>query len=299
MNAPHNTGHFTRHLNNCNASHSGKMTSFFPAKSVATTCIPTKRITQSDAQRLLTPRSHPCEGLSSQEDLRILEYVLRTGGDTAGGPSLDKVSQSIYQESYSITKNNPTKKARIIFEQGLQHRWRVDDQLERVFSLRCKRRVNISDNDREKISGGLFCSECRLILNMHQFTTAINVPLPDKDKMKHTNKRFTRKRKGIRYLQIKGYANLMTAAEEDKDTKLAIRFAMGVALGKYKEKEVFMGLLDTMVGAQKREDRGKKLHNFMYSPVFDHFVSYIAIKSPQAHQMLQEHFQVRSKRSLR
>ncbi|KAF8576363.1 hypothetical protein K439DRAFT_1228779, partial [Ramaria rubella] len=53
----------------------------------------------------------------------------------------------------------------------------------------------------------------------------------------------------------------------------AVKFSQGVLDGKYEEHPVFTGMVEAMVNATERKDRGVGTQNFQYAPAF--FNSYI------------------------
>lgn len=68
-----------------------------------------------------------------------------------------------------------------------------------------------------------------------------------------------------------------------------MRYALGVLDGKYKDHSIFTGLVDAMVNARDREERGIGLQNFEYTPALDEFAHICAITSPEAYRLLQKH----------
>jgi hypothetical protein len=76
-----------------------------------------------------------------------------------------------------------------------------------------------------------------------------------------------------------------------------VKYALGVLSGKYQNHKVFTGLVDAMVQARDREERGVGLQNFEYTPALDEFAHICAITSPKAYRMLQREFPLRSLRS--
>lgn len=79
---------------------------------------------------------------------------------------------------------------------------------------------------------------------------------------------------------------------------MAIRYAQGVAAGKFRDHEVFTGLVKNVLQRLEREEQGKKLTNFRHAPEFDEFMKTIYLVSPQVYKLLGKVFPVRSVRSI-
>lgn len=69
--------------------------------------------------------------------------------------------------------------------------------------------------------------------------------------------------------------------------------------GKYKDLDVFTGLVEVMVSKLDREERGVGLQNFHYPPAYDEFIHIINIHSPRAHRHLAKYLPTRTERSYR
>ena len=69
--------------------------------------------------------------------------------------------------------------------------------------------------------------------------------------------------------------------------------------GKYKDLEVFTGLVEAMVSKVDREEQGVGLQNFHYLPVYDEFVHIVKVHSPRAHHFLSKHLPTRTESSYR
>ena len=93
------------------------------------------------------------------------------------------------------------------------------------------------------------------------------------------------------------YNILTTVIRKTTKDSVCVRYALGVLTGKYKSHKVFTGLVDAMVNARDREERGVGLQNFEYTPALDEFAYICAITSPEAYRMLQREFPLRTLRN--
>jgi len=146
--------------------------------------------------------------------------------------------------------------------------------------------------------------------------SALWVNMPQDENFKHLNHRFQGKSNAERYPKTQGllsliedkvcepdsepkYILLTSSIESIQDTKnsTCVRYALGVLDGKYQKHEIFTGLVDAMVRARDREERGVGLQNFEYTPALDKFAHICAITSPEAYRLMQRYFPLRTLRS--
>src|SRR5882762_668346 len=139
--------------------------------------------------------------------------------------------------------------------------------------------------------------------------SALWVNMPQDENFKHLNHRFQGKSNAERYPKTQGllsliedkvcepdsepkYILLTSSIESIQDTKnsTCVRYALGVLDGKYQKHEIFTGLVDAMVRARDREERGVGLQNFEYTPALDKFAHICAITSPEAYRLMQRYF---------
>lgn len=85
---------------------------------------------------------------------------------------------------------------------------------------------------------------------------------------------------------------------KDNDVRLAIRYAQGVAAGKFAEHQVFTGLVKNVLQRMEREEKGLKLTNFQHPPEFDEFMKTVYLVSPQVYKLLGKVIMLRSVRSI-
>ena len=194
------------------------------------------------------------------------------------------------------------------------HEWtfRLDRTAVAVHSTGCEKSVSVLDNSK----GPHTCLNCREMLERDtRLKSALRVNMPLDENFKHLNHRFLGKSDAERYAKTQGLLSLIedkvcalksdsndivvnsSAITQDTKNSVCVRYALGVLDGKYQKHEVFTGLVDAMVRARDREERGVGLQNFEYTPALDEFAHICAITSPEAYRLLQRYFPLRTLRS--
>ena len=77
------------------------------------------------------------------------------------------------------------------------------------------------------------------------------------------------------------------------------RFAQGVLDGEYKNQDVVLGMIQTLVIKSERERKGKSQVGMRYPEALDAFNQNLYSISPNAYRMFRSHFAGRSESSLR
>jgi hypothetical protein len=144
-------------------------------------------------------------------------------------------------------------------------------------------------------------------------TTLLAKPLPAPGNYKYLNTKYKNEQLGILYAKSEGLEALLSdkvnhlrhtatlnthVGRQNAKNSLCVRYAQGVLEGKYQDNKIFTGLVEAMVLARDRQERGVGMQNFEYTPALDEFAHQIAIVSPEAYRMMQKSFQLRSHRSL-
>ena len=128
-----------------------------------------------------SPAVWPCPGLSEDDDPQIETYLLRTTVSSAGGISVNAVSEQMYNTPYKNLTEEQKQNVRV--GQVHTHRWSLDHQRRQVFAIGeecCLQKVHL--NSRKPLP----CSACKALLGDHAFQTAINREVPD-----DVNRKFT------------------------------------------------------------------------------------------------------------
>ncbi|EIW65083.1 uncharacterized protein TRAVEDRAFT_79350, partial [Trametes versicolor FP-101664 SS1] len=69
--------------------------------------------------------------------------------------------------------------------------------------------------------------------------------------------------------------------------------------GRYDDRQAFIGMLDTIMRAEDRLSKGKKLTNIRYDATYDQVCTLMALISPRAYATLRAEFGGRGVRSMR
>lgn len=123
----------------------------------------------------------PCPGLSKDDDPSIETYLLRTTVSSAGGTSVNVVSEQMYKTPYKTLTEE--QKQDVHMGQVHTHRWSLDHQRRRVFAIgeeRCLMKVHLTPGKPQP------CCACKALLGDCAFQTAINREVPD-----DINRKFT------------------------------------------------------------------------------------------------------------
>jgi hypothetical protein len=85
-------------------------------------------------------------------------------------------------------------------------------------------------------------------------------------------------------------------AYQDPQTSMWVRFVRGVVKGEYKDKLIFLAMIQATVVARDRDSRGVGLQNMQYQPIYEEFTQMMALTSPQTYRLLAPHIQLPSLR---
>ncbi|TDL15221.1 hypothetical protein BD410DRAFT_809111 [Rickenella mellea] len=285
-------GRFAEHVKACKAK--GKALSLFQfatrgwggnVKTEPNVTKPNKGGPTSDSD----PETTDCHGITPQIEPLVEQYLNRTGAPGGGATSITKIALTKYKKLYS--KLTARRKKKVDLLQYHEQKWRNEHDLNCVFAAACHKTFSPVGKD-EKL-----CPACTDVLKSNKFRNACRLKPPDADDMKYMNYKFRNKRLGELYARTAGLQELV----EMKDAKdaICVRFAIGVVQGKYKNREVFTGLVKAMVVVQERQERGVGMQNFEYAPALDEFAHAMATISPQTYRFFSKEFQVRGERSFK
>ncbi|KAF9504452.1 hypothetical protein BS47DRAFT_1308135, partial [Hydnum rufescens UP504] len=77
-----------------------------------------------------------------------------------------------------------------------------------------------------------------------------------------------------------------------------LKYALGVAKGKYQGSDIFLGLIHAQVLGSERKEHGKALNGMKYAPALDALCHSLYAKSPSCYKLLCKYFNLRSPCSL-
>ncbi|KAL5521769.1 MARS2_1 [Sanghuangporus sanghuang] len=238
----------------------------------------------------------PCAGLTSAHDTRIKTYLARPSALGGGGRSKISIAKEWFGKTYGDLNKRRKRQIDKIYEDSWA--WVVKHQYDAVFSTSCKKFLTIrGTSTSEDEYSDRTCGHCLSLLHNKVFRDIISTPEPQPSNLKFVNRAYLHEALGVKFVKCKGVNELLNP--KDKNVRLIVRYAQGVAEGKFKEHNVFTGLVDAVLQRLDREARGKKMTNFQYTPAFDEFIQTVFLVCPRAHKLLAAHFPVRSERSLR
>ncbi|KAL5536122.1 MARS2_3 [Sanghuangporus sanghuang] len=237
----------------------------------------------------------PCSGLTEYHDSRIRSYLLRPAALGGGGRSKPEIAKNRFGRTYSELDGDQKKEVDQLQESSWF--WLISHRFNSVFSVLCKKHVTLRSSEiPEEVQKNTACGQCLNLLHNKNFRQALRVPEPPASKVKYINVVYQNTPLGKRLAQCKGVDGLFTS--DDKQVRLAVRYAKGVVQGEFKEHVVFQGLVESVLLKLDRENKGKNLTNFRYPPAFAEFMSTVQLLSTRTHKLLSEHFPVPSARNL-
>ncbi|KAJ3516574.1 hypothetical protein NLJ89_g1045 [Agrocybe chaxingu] len=250
----------------------------------------------------------PCPGLSSREDPRIRNYLLRTQSSSAGGISERKLAMDEYGTAYGSL--SAAQKEFIDLKQHKTHRWRIDHAHGRIYAIGispCSGVGVIRTSDSVKVANmqkehPCPCSECNSLLSIREFKNAIQRAVPTDKNRAFVPDRHQNVNLGKLHMKTLGLQKLLDdheEATEERSGNIFMRFARQYAEGNFDSENVFLGLLEVMVERADRSEKKKGFQNMKYPPAFDDWCHELLCIRPEAYRTFQLHFGGRSERSFR
>ncbi|KAI0072552.1 hypothetical protein K474DRAFT_1559378, partial [Panus rudis PR-1116 ss-1] len=142
------------------------------------------------------------------------------------------------------------------------------------------------------------CLVCKQVLFNKHFRRLAKRASPPKDRYKYVNHLYHDPALGEHFAKCLGLQDILN---EDKHSKSHlspfVRYAQGVASGKYKDNRILAGLLQSVMIREEKLYRNVGMQNIHWPQEWDHFLHAIAIESPQAYRLLQRYLPARSQRS--
>ncbi|TFY77344.1 hypothetical protein EWM64_g6666 [Hericium alpestre] len=206
----------------------------------------------------------PCPGLMEYDDQHIPAYAEHTGAEGGGARSYLVIAEEWFKKEWTTLSK---------------------EQKNEVLD------VQKHEHDHTTLDGQrtLPCSSCKELLNNACFRAIITKKKPDNKNYKFTNHQYRPGVLGSIYARVIEVKELIESA--DVKNSPAVKYTKGVLAGKYKDHNVFTGLVEAMVSKLNHEEHGVGMQNFRYAPAYDEFIHIISIQSPKVHQFLSEHLQ--------
>ncbi|OJT05301.1 hypothetical protein TRAPUB_3891 [Trametes pubescens] len=249
------------------------------------------------AAQLKAITSVACPGLGFLQDPRIPVYLARTAVESGGAPRREVLKLDILQDhtrSRSRNKLSPKQiHTHVLVQERAQAKWLNHPTNGVVTSVKCQKRGRVSS------SGEVIpCSECNKLTHFKIFLNALRKPTPAPGRAKFTPKAFRNPVTGETYLR---HCDVQELMEMDKSKFPWKVLAKRGLQGRYNDRQAFIGMLDTVtiMRAEDRLSKGKKLTNIRYDATYDEVCTTMALLSPRAYATLRAEFGGRGVRSMR
>ncbi|KAJ3764579.1 hypothetical protein FB446DRAFT_611669, partial [Lentinula raphanica] len=190
----------------------------------------------------------------------------RTAASGGGSRSVTKIAFDLFGKCFRNLSS--AQKREVETQQAQEFRWRNNHRNLCVFSTKCSQ-ISPSTNPDDRI---LPCAECLSLLQLQEFKTSLRVPMPLDKNYRHVNKQWRNPILGEQFLKTAGLKELFDSVVTNSSSSIFVNFAKGAVSGKYKDNEVFLGLLKAMMQKIDRDERGVGMQNFRYAPEWDEFV---------------------------
>ncbi|KAG8705173.1 hypothetical protein FRC09_003116 [Ceratobasidium sp. 395] len=206
------------------------------------------------------PQPPRCPGLRESQVPGINKYITRVGSIGGGGRSYTKLAKSMFDET-EYANLSERSQAAVAEEAKATRRWKNSTSPLAVYSSECKGTGRTTSN-----GSTAPCASCSGIASLKEFKNALRHKQAAPERRKFTNRRWIDQISGLVYAGVHGVSELFTGEKTP-----AVTFAKNALAGKYKSREVFFGLVQTMDIVVDKEERGVGRQNTRYPPAFDDF----------------------------
>ncbi|KAJ3770857.1 hypothetical protein FB446DRAFT_646265 [Lentinula raphanica] len=241
-------------------------------------------------------KPRPCPRLTDAQNPQITSCLRRSAASGGGASSASRTALKLFNKPYR--KLTSAQKDEVSLQQLQDFRWRNDHLHLCIFSTSCSKYARETSIAADGTVTVIPCPECLSLLSLKEFKNLLRKPIPTDANYKYMNRAFYNKVVGKIFGKKLGLQELIETSQNDKQS-VFLKFAQGAVEGKYKDDEVFLGLVHAMVNKIDRKDRGVGMQNFTYTPAWDEFAHIVSIHSPRAYDFLQRHFPARDRRSFR
>ncbi|KAF7334369.1 hypothetical protein MSAN_02376400 [Mycena sanguinolenta] len=266
---------------------------------------PTKRTLDSFKLVATRPKPHnpppaptvkrPCPGLTADFDEKVGDYLDKTTSSGGGAHLVNHYSGQIFKKDF--TDLTQKEKDTVYTARVHDYSW-LNDTSPGVMacfaagSNACLKTVDVDPN----ASAVPPCANCKLLLTLKAFKTAINREAANPSNLKYVPHVNRNPHAGMLFAKFKGLEALLA---EDNEYSVERRYFQHVVKGNFKNDQVFTGLLQAKVMAKDREIRGTGMQNFKYDTDMDEVFGLIHTICPRAYHELQKHFPLRSEWSIK
>ncbi|KAK1226504.1 Methionine--tRNA ligase, mitochondrial [Marasmius sp. AFHP31] len=295
MKEPFNTGNFKKHLGTCKkrkkSAGTRRLDNFFgPSKKSAFPTTPSASLSTPQ------PAQVACPGLPASKNPLIAMYIDRTGAQGGGGRTVNSISREVYGKKYKFL--SPSRKHSVKRLQRLSHRWRIDRDVQAVFSSNCLKVVFVDPSAPTQVPRP--CPPCHAVGRLKTLKKAVKIARPPNANYKFLPHEYQNKSVGSLLARVKGLETLVNS--ENSTTTACALYTAEVLEGKHKgsQPDMFFGsLLQVMVVKRNKVDKGVGMQNFQYAPDIIQLAHIIQMHSTVAYEFLREYLPLPTVRSLR
>ncbi|EIW76421.1 hypothetical protein CONPUDRAFT_131026 [Coniophora puteana RWD-64-598 SS2] len=224
----------------------------------------------------------PCLGISGADDSRVNVYLRRTGAHGGGGRSRHDLALNLYQLPFGSLTD--AQKDTVILAQRHSQTWVNDHQRLRVFARDCDGVVQP-----RQPAGTRKCPHCQAVFRSKSFRNRLRARvLPMYGYRDSSESQVSR----VLVLIYRSMAVAVVFCPCRARERVCVRFAKLVLDGAFDDKEVTTGMVEAMVEAHDRRERGVGLQNFPYAEEFKRFMHELAVTSPEMYRSLAKEIQV-------
>lgn len=197
MKEPYNIAYFESHVAKCKKRTTSNMMTI---KNMFKNHPQPKR-EKIDSKPSTTSTRIPCPGLSASDHPRIPLYLERTPATGGGSSKINKISASLYPE-VRYTDLSTEEQQNVLAAQRLERRWRNEHDLQRVYSMECKKVAQTSESSLNDYVGP--CYQCLAILSDPGFRKVLLKEKPDSENVKYTPKMWINDDAVVKWGNIRG-----------------------------------------------------------------------------------------------
>ena len=219
--------------------------------------------------------------------------LLGRGKTLTGSISLQKVTKEVYGANIKYSELMVDQKATVAITQSHLRLWTINCKLRVVFSTACMKFVEQDQQPPKTI-----CCNCEKVVKLDAFKRALRVKPMALETMKFIPIKYRGPLAdlGTKFAHTQGLSELLQEVSsavfspdvtpiapnipQDPQTSIWVQFARGAVRGEYKDKLVFLVMIQATVMAHNRDSHGVGLQNMRYQPIYEEFTQMIALTSP-------------------
>ncbi|KAJ8690007.1 hypothetical protein PTI98_012852 [Pleurotus ostreatus] len=282
MTEPYSISAFEKHVDLCKRKANGKHVRTLSFASISKP-VATSKSLQS-----------PCSGLTPEHHPLVAQYTQLTEASSAGRVSYLDIAAKMFNKQYADL--DPAQKDAVNLAQRTTHRWNIDHEGCRIYSVNCQRLLDVPLDPDGKLPT---CSECKSLLGLHELKVALRKKRALDKKRQYIPHRFQNKVLGGLYAKDCGGVVAQLVDESSSHANLLQSFSRKLVEGTFDANPVFLDLIEVMISRAQRQEDEHGAQNTRYPPALDEFCHELQCISPQAYRTFKLHFAGRTERSFK